>query len=202
MLTAVYRDFQSSHPDFEGNIMTVKGLVAADLGADDKPVYAPAGSTPVTAGQTEFDQWYNDTPNVNMQIEMPMVLTEQMPGTFVFSDDEFFPLDGVGFPEVTQGHNFHFTTEIHGTFEYKGGEVFTFTGDDDVFVFVNNKLALDLGGVHGPQSDTIDFDAQANALGISTGNVYDLDVFHAERHTSMSNFRIETSIDCLVVVVE
>ena len=76
----------------------------------------------------------------------------------------------------------------------------TFTGDDDVFVFVNGKLALDLGGVHGPEAGTVDFDAQAGDLGITTGNVYTLDVFHAERHTSMSNFRIETSIDCLVVV--
>jgi fibro-slime domain-containing protein len=32
--------------------------------------------------------------------------------------------------------------------------------------------------------------------------VYPLDVFHAERHTSQSNFRIETSIDCLVVEVD
>lgn len=69
-----------------------------------------------------------------------------------------------------------------------------------IFVFVNGKLALDLGGVHGPEDGTIDFDARAGALGITTGNVYTLDVFHAERHTSQSNFRIETSIDCLVVV--
>jgi fibro-slime domain-containing protein len=202
-LTAVLRDFRADHPDMEANIATVRGLVETDLGADGKPVYAPDGPTEATAGEAEFDQWYRDVDGVNLRFEMPLVLDETAPGVFVFSDDNFFPLDGLGWPgEEIQGHNFHFTTEIQGTFEYRGGEVFTFTGDDDVFVFVNGKLALDLGGVHGPQSATIDFDDQADDLGITTGNTYPLHVFHAERHTSMSNFRIETSIECLVIIVD
>lgn len=198
-LTAVMRDFTTAHPDFEGAIATVRGLVEVDLGSDGIPVYAPAGATACTAGPDEFNQWYRDVAGVNMRFEIPLPLTETPAGSgnFVFADDAFFPLDSVGFPERNQGHNFHFTTEIRGTFRYRGGEVFTFTGDDDVFVFVNRKLALDLGGVHGPESATIDFDAQAGDLGITLGGVYNLDVFHAERHTSMSNFRIETSIDCL-----
>jgi len=199
VLTVQYRDFRADHPDFENALGDDRGIVAADLGGDRKPVYAPAGATATVSGQASFDQWYRDTDGVNMRFEMPMVLSETSPGVFSFSDSEFFPLDGLGWGEEVLGHNFHFTTEIHGTFLYRGGEVFTFTGDDDVFVFVNGKLALDLGGVHGPESQTIDFDAQAVALGISTGGVYTLDAFHAERHTSMSNFRIETSIDCLVI---
>jgi fibro-slime domain-containing protein len=199
VLTAHYRDFRADHADFEDAIADDRGLVEVDIGADRKPVYAPAGATATVSGQASFDQWYRDVGGINMRFDMPMVFTETSPGNFEFSDSEFFPLDGVGWGEEVQGHNFHFTTELHGTFRYRGGEVFTFTGDDDVFVFVNGKLALDLGGVHGPQSDTIDFDAQAGALGITTGGVYTLDAFHAERHTSMSNFRIETSIDCLVI---
>ncbi len=73
---------------------------------------------------------------------------------------------------------------------------------NDVFVFVNNRLALDLGGVHGVEEGTIDFDGQVSDLGITLDEVYRLDVFHAERHTSQSNFRIETSIDCLGVIVD
>lgn len=202
-IIATLRDFKAEHPDFEDTTATDRGLVREDLGADGKPVYAHAGVSPAgtVSGPASFDQWYRDVPNVNLTFSVPLTLVEGPTGTFTFEDNEFFPLDGMGFPNTeVQGHNFHFTTEIHGTFTYRGGEVFTFTGDDDVFIFVNDKLALDLGGVHAVQEATIDFDQMAGALGITTGNTYKIDVFHAERHTGASNFKMTTTIDCLVVI--
>jgi fibro-slime domain-containing protein len=199
-LVARIRDFRAAHPDFEEDpIVDDRGIVQTMLGVDDKPVYAHAGSTATVDSPTSFDQWYRDVPAENMGFDVPLMLTEVTPGTFVFEDLDFFPLDGMGFGDEGNPHNFHFTTEIHGTFEYRGGETFTFTGDDDVFGFVNDRLAIDLGGVHGVQAETIDFDARAAELGIVVGMVYSLDVFHAERHTTESNFRIETSIECLVI---
>jgi fibro-slime domain-containing protein len=200
-LLAVIRDFRADHPDMEGTIQSVRGLVEDRIGPDQKPVYAHAGATAVTAGPDEFNQWYRDVDGVNMRFEIDIPLTEGPPGIFVFDDPDFFPLDGMGWPgEERLGHNFHFTTEIHATFTYRGGEVFTFRGDDDVFLFVNGWLALDLGGVHGVQSGTVDFDAMASVLEIVPGGTYTLDVFHAERHTSESNFRLETSIECFIII--
>jgi fibro-slime domain-containing protein len=200
-LTAVLRDFRVDHPDFEKATSTDDhGIVRPQLGADGKPVYAHGGATPTVAGPSSFDQWYRDVPNVNMRFELPLPIVEGSPGTFTFDDQDFFPLDGKGWPNSeVLGHNFLFTTEIAATFKYRGGERFEFNGDDDVFVFVNDRLALDLGGVHVAQSAFIDFDAQAAELGIVIGGVYSLAVFHAERHTDQSHFRMVTSIDCFIL---
>jgi fibro-slime domain-containing protein len=205
-LRATLRDFKADHDDFEnpGERMGGEaGIVAVQLGADHKPVYAHDGATRTVLGRATFDQWYRDVDGVNLafQTDLPLTETATGSGVFVFDDSEFFPLDGKGFPgEERLGHNFHFTTEAHATFFYRGHESFTFKGDDDVWVFVNGVLAIDLGGVHGVAAATIDFDARAAELGIEPGHSYAFDVFHAERHTSRSNFRIETSIECFTPV--
>ena len=195
-IVATIRDFQSSHPDMErdeSGSRVERGMVADMLGADGKPVFVRSDRVESAA---TFDQWYRDVDGVNQAFEVPLPLSQTSPGVFVFEDDDFFPIDGMGFAEEFNGHNFHFTTEIVASFEYRGGERFTFRGDDDVWVFVNGRLALDLGGLHQREEATVDFDAQATDLDIEVGTRYELRVFHAERHTIESNFRIETSIDC------
>lgn len=201
-LTATVRDFKSDHPDFEKHSShDDRGLVEATLGSDGTPVYAHAGARPTVAGPSSFATWFHDTPGTNMTFTRTLQLVEGPPGTFTFDDQTFFPIDGVGWPgQEVLGHNFLFTTEIHATFVYRGGEQFRFEGDDDVFVFVNGKLAIDLGGVHEKQAADIDFDASAAALGLVKGQVYKLDVFHAERHTVESHFRMVTTIDCLIIL--
>ena len=162
--------------------------------------------TTTTTGLDAFNQWYNDAPGVNKTTTAVLQLTEDTmnPGHWSFDSSAFYPLDVYG--DVNdqkvwgfQGnaHNYHFTMELHTRFTYDGGEQFSFSGDDDVFLFVNGVLAVDIGGVHGEQSDSLDLDAMANTLGITTGNDYDFDFFFAERHTVESNFHVDTTISCL-----
>jgi fibro-slime domain-containing protein len=212
-LVATIRDFKIAHPDMEeadgNNDKVEKGLVKVDLGTDGKPQYARtggAGGIHVESPES-FAQWYRDVDNVNTKESFTFRLLPTGTGdAYEFSDDTFFPVDGEGFgnesgPGNENGaHNFHFTTEIHTTFVYKGGETFTFNGDDDLWLFVNGKLALDLGGLHPRVEDTVDMDAQKDALGLEVGQTYAMDIFHAERHTTASTFKVSTTIDCFIVV--
>lgn len=197
VLTATVRDFQVAHADFEYRIGSETGIVHETLGTNGKPVYAGNPTTYTTNGSQLFNQWFNDVSGVNRSSQLTLTLEEVSPGVYQYKNNAFFPIDGQGFGNEGNGHNYHFTLELHTTFVYRGGEQFTFTGDDDLFTFINKKLAIDLGGVHSKLSRTVDLDAEAAGLGLTIGQTYPLDIFFAERHTTESNFRIDTTIGCL-----
>ena len=203
-LRGVIRDFKIAHPDFEvvpNPDAVVPGLVNPTMPPGGKPTLATnAPAAGLITSPATFAEWYTDVAGTNLRFQHDFVLTEGMPGQFSYDDGAYFPIDNEGFGNEGNPHNFHFTTELHTTFLYAGGEVFTFRGDDDVWVFVNGKLAIDIGGVHSRSSATIDFNAQAAELGISPGHEYAIDFFHAERHVTESNFRIETTISCFGII--
>lgn len=93
-------------------------------------------------------------------------------------------------------HNFHFSSEVKYWFPYDEGTNATleFLGDDDLWVFVNGKLAVDLGGIHIPQTGSVTVNAMtAGQFGLVSGNVYEIKVFHAERKAEGSSFKLTLS---------
>lgn len=177
-LTGTIRDFKGvnesgGHPDFGA----VDTFLSAGL-----PVFTGSGK-PGFSTAADFDEWFRDVSGVNRSSALTITLSDSgTPGVYSYSNTNFFPIDNQLFGN-TPGwdHNYHFTYDIHSLFGFHAGETLTSTGDDDVWIVVNNKLAVDLGGVHSAQTRSITFDpSTAVGFGLIDGNSYSMDLFFAE----------------------
>ena len=204
VLNGLIRDFKISHPDFEYIIGDDDGIVKPLLGdgngADsDNPAHAKIGPTKTTTSAENFNQWYKNFENINKCTEFDITLTPD-DGLFEFSDTTFFPIDGKLFGNEGKDHNYHFTYEMRGTFEFKSHQTIQVNADDDVWIFVNHKLIYDGGGVlPARDSGLLSLNSLniSKNLGLISGNKYDIDIFFAERHTVQSVFELETNINIL-----
>jgi fibro-slime domain-containing protein len=211
------RDFISApaadgvkHPDFNAfsGVGITPGMVEADLGVDGLPVYTgvcevagpnvanlltcPFGAQSTSAAN--FDQWYRDAAGVNVALPDVLVMNRQgATGTYVFDSGQgFFPMTGRGWDKlgkeaIANGANYGFTTVLRYWFRHQGDEVLEFSGDDDVWVFIGGRLAVDVGGIHPKQSGSVTLNA---AFGLTVGNTYEIALFQAERRPTGSNYKL------------
>jgi fibro-slime domain-containing protein len=214
-LQAIVRDFSATgmtrHLDFQGPSSwgndVCPGLVQPGLEANGLYVTPISAMVPpsmmcpgVMTARPQFghlEDWYRNIPNVNYVFDVQIPLYDTGRGTVGFKSLKFFPVDGKGWKDELKAadktlHNFGFTTHVLRHFTYRKGQTFRFTGDDDVWVFVEGKQIIDLGGLHPSRSATANLDDIKPPL--VEGQTYRLDLFHAERRTDASGFEIETSI--------
>lgn len=196
---------EGGHPDFQAYLGQTPqtGLVGELLDSDDRPTFASRGVPFALTGPDEFGQWYRYVPGLNMYFDLALEFGPVTPNrdSYIFSAPTFFPIDGLGFGNYAHyDRNFHFTTHTQLRFEYRGGEEVRFSGDDDVWIFVNRKLAVDLGGTHGPANGAVTLSDSVDPLtgyrrdahfDLHEGVVYEIHVFHAERYLVGSSYRLD-----------
>lgn len=199
-LGAIIRDFDTTHPAFEReNCGLVRGMVQDTIGADRKPLAAPG---PEKCRNGTLKEWFTDIPSKNYSVcrDIPLELNPDN-GLYGYDNPNYFPIDDIdstldkfnrkAIAEDGKPHNFHFCLESHAVFDYHKGQKFQFIGDDDVWLYIDGKLAVDLGGIHVAETASVDLDT----LGLVEGKTYPFDFFFCERRRIASHMLITTSMN-------
>lgn len=110
-------------------------------GDSTAPVYHPDGTFRAIRSVG------HDTFFVNLAIHDSLPFLHVRRGVYQFyrgrdaEEGGFFPLDGRGFGNEGLPHNYSFTMELHWRFTKHPGMRFEFMGDDDMWAFVDGRLA-------------------------------------------------------------
>jgi fibro-slime domain-containing protein len=142
-------------------------------------------------------------PKVDQNTGLPVTYTENRDNNVILTCHAY---EGLGFGSDWANHTFSFTTELRYWFQYQGTEQLKFTGDDDVWVFINGTMAIEMPGVHNRAVGTAILDASNGTaqvgygeppgtystvdLKMTKGSVYQVVVFQAERWCCGSNYML------------
>ena len=193
-LVLLCRDFSRFHPDMAllpGGVE--KGMVDTLLNATTRKPSWNRKKSGTFNGKRSFDTWFRNGP---WNVAKKVLKLEGKPGSqekeFIYGGDSFFPFDTERNRDEGT-HNFYFSCEHHGAFvfEEKSNQRITFKADDDLWVFINDKLSVDVGGIHDTETRVLDL----NELGLANGQLHTIDLFFAQRRPVKSSLELKSNFD-------
>ena len=203
------RQFGWSNCDYN-HFEVEQGMVGYNLGDDYFPK-AIGGNLLSNRGLKDMTRWWSSVDGKSKEYSDTLNLKYKVKDTteFSFANNDFYPLDEVKFSDGdvvnTDGHNHLFTMSLGVPFVAlnSGEENFEITADDDTFVFVGDKLIIDMGGIHKATTGKMHIDENGevytgimdeelaySGITISKGDNSIIRIFHADRDADGSVFRV------------
>ena len=170
-----------------------------DGGYDGVTYNANDGSISHVNGSSSKDMvYYTTVSDTTLHPFLPTTgsTTFQQTNTPYFLDSGASERSAASF-ETQIGRDYSYSMEGHGQFVFNAEDnlYFTFEGDDDVYLFINNKMVMDIGAAHSITTSTFNLNDYIKECGLKDGEMYDFDFYYMERHSYGANIRIETNID-------
>lgn len=187
-----------------------QGMVGYDLDEKYLPV-AVGGTLMPNRGLNDMSRWFSEVEGKSKSYIGTIRLDYDTDGAvFSFHKNKFYPLDEVEFGEGEEvnsdGHNHLFTMNFAVPFTVllSGRESFTITADDDTFVYVGDRLAIDMGGIHEAMTGKLEIQENGEVYAAVDGRdlAYSgidvqgkegsiIRIFHADRDEEESVFDVE-----------
>ena len=192
-LTAAIDDQADAHFDEAYSAGGIPALDACSVAFDDTAGGPGITSSGGISSSPTFDEWFRDVLGTNLSTYVPIALFDNGSGVYEYLDDDFHPIDGMLLGNEGDPNNNYFTFVIGADFTYQAcaSQFFQFRGADDAWLFVDGKLAIDLGGVLPLMDQHVDMDR----LGLTDGQTYRMLFFYAHRQPGPAMFRMRTNLD-------